>query len=86
MRNGPYELVIAPSDYPGMRYRGRYCYEHTLVYWRTHGVLPGPGDVIHHKDTDRRNNVPDNLEMKTRSEHTSEHNAERARDRGGFFL
>ena len=33
MINGDYILVVAPDDYPGVRYREKYCYEHYLVYW-----------------------------------------------------
>jgi len=73
MRNGPYELVVAPPDYPGMHYRGRYCYEHHLVYWRAHGVVPEPGQVIHHIDGDKRHNVATNLELMEAGEHSTEH-------------
>lgn len=34
VKNGPYELVIAPEEYPGKKYRGRYAYEHRVNYWR----------------------------------------------------
>lgn len=27
VRNGPYEMVVAPAEYPGTRYRGKYVYE-----------------------------------------------------------
>ena len=74
MRNGPYELVVAPDDYPGMKYRGRYCYEHTLVYWKKHGVLPGRGQVIHHINGKHRDNRPENLELLEVGEHNSGHN------------
>lgn len=77
MKNGPYELVLAPDNYPGKRYRGKYCYEHHLVYWRTHCILPGPGEVVHHKDENKRNNDPANLELKAMSEHSAEHSRER---------
>lgn len=77
MRNGPYELVVAPADFPGMRYRGRYCYEHTLVWWQNTGRLPLPGHVIHHGNEDKRDNRFENLEEKTVSRHSAEHNADR---------
>jgi hypothetical protein len=79
MKNGPYELVVAPDDYPGKRYRGRYCYEHYLVWWQTHGSLPGPGECIHHKNDNKRDNRPDNLGLKTKSKHTSDHSRARGR-------
>ena len=70
MKNGPYTLVIAPSDYPGKKYRGRYCYEHRLVYWQKHGILP---PVVHHKNDDRQDNRPRNLKGSTNSDHSSYH-------------
>jgi len=79
MRNGPYELVLAPDDYPGKRYRGRYCYEHHLVFWRAHGVLPGDDETIHHKNGNRRDNRLENLELLKRGAHTAQHNREHGR-------
>jgi hypothetical protein len=73
MKNGPYELVKAPDEYPGMRYRGRYCYEHHLVYWKKHGVLPEQGQVIHHINGKRRDNCPENLELLEVGEHNAGH-------------
>ena len=62
MKNGPYELVIAPPGYPGKLYRGRYCYEHHLVWWQNTGEVPGPGEEIHHKNEHKRQNNFGNLE------------------------
>lgn len=73
MKNGPYELVIAPPEYPGKKYRGRYCYEHHLVWWQNTGGLPGPGEVVHHKNEDKRDNSYGNLEKKTGGKHTADH-------------
>lgn len=73
MKNGPYELVVPPLDYPGKKYRGRYAYEHHVAYWKKHGVLLKPGEVLHHKNTKKRDNNPDNLELKTSAQHTKEH-------------
>ena len=73
MKNGPYELVIAPDDYPGKKYRNRYCYEHHLVYWKNTGVLPDKDQVIHHKNDNKRDNRFSNLELMCRKKHTSHH-------------
>ena len=73
MKNGPYELVVAPDGYPGKRYRGRYVYEHVLVWWANTGELPSPGKVVHHKNGKQRDNRFRNLELKTRAIHTREH-------------
>lgn len=70
MKNGPYALVIAPADYPGKKYRDRYCYEHRLVFWRTHGYLP---ETVHHGDGEKLHNDPDNLDGMTRPAHTRLH-------------
>jgi len=43
MKNGPYEMVIAPEEYPGRRYRNRYVYEHQLVWWKNTGKLVPKG-------------------------------------------
>lgn len=77
MKNGPYILAHAPPDFPGKKYRGRYCYEHTLVWWKTHGVLPKKTEILHHRDGNKHNNSPRNIELKTRAEHAKEHNLER---------
>jgi hypothetical protein len=75
MKNGPYEFVVAPADYPGKRYRGRYAYEHRVNWWRENGLNPDefPSTVVHHKDEAKRNNDPPNLEMKGRAAHSSHH-------------
>ena len=79
MRNGDYELVVAPVDFPGLKYRGRYCYEHTLVYWRNTGRIPGPTECLHHINEKKRDNCFENLELKTRVTHAKEHGAEQGR-------
>ena len=73
MRNGPYELVVAPNDYPGFRYRGRYCYEHHLIWWRKYGSLPLSNECIHHRNGNKRDNKISNLKLMTISQHNREH-------------
>lgn len=73
MKNGPYELIVAPEEYPGMKYRGRYCYEHHLVYWRAHGVIPEPGQIIHHINENKRDNRLVNLELMDVGDHGRHH-------------
>jgi hypothetical protein len=58
MKNGPYTLVIAPQEYPGKKYRGRYCYEHRLKFWRANGHLP---ETVHHDNEMKRDNEDKNL-------------------------
>lgn len=72
MKNGPYELVVAPTHYPGKKYRGRYAYEHHVKWWAKHGPIP-KGYEIHHKNGDHRDNRLRNLQLLTRQEHTVIH-------------
>lgn len=69
MKNGEYNLVIAPEEYPGKLYRGKYCYEHHLIYWQNYGIVPNSEEVIHHKDGNKRNNNIENLELMNRVKH-----------------
>lgn len=73
MRNGKYELVVAPVNYPGKKYRGKYCYEHVLNYWKNTNILPAVGYEIHHLDGDHRNNKIENLLLVTSKEHRKIH-------------
>jgi hypothetical protein len=77
MRNGPYLLILAPESYPGKKYRGRYAYEHHVVWWLGTGSLHPSGSVVHHKNHDRHDNRFENLECKTKSEHSADHGKER---------
>lgn len=80
IKNGhdKYVMVRAPNEYPGRRYHnGLYCYEHHLNYWNLHGIVPGPKEVIHHKDGNKRNNADGNLELISRVAHSIAHAAER---------
>lgn len=77
MRNGPYILVVAPDVYPGKKYRGRYVYEHQLVWWQNTGNLVPKGYVVHHRDHDKHNNRFSNLELTEAGVHAAEHSAER---------
>jgi HNH endonuclease len=75
MKNGPYTLVLAPDGYPGKRYRGKYCYEHILVFWQTHGRMPKPGHIVHHANENPRDNDPENLEEVFGGYHVAMHTA-----------
>lgn len=73
MRNGDYELILAPSTYPGRLYRGRYCYEHHFIYWKNTGNLIGADEIIHHTNGDRRDNRIENLELMNVKKHNKLH-------------
>jgi hypothetical protein len=73
MKNGEYILVVAPDDYPGKRYRNRYVYEHQLVWWQNSGQLVPVDYLIHHINENKTDNRIENLELKSRSKHSAEH-------------
>jgi hypothetical protein len=77
MRNGDYILILAPTDYPGIRYRGKYCYEHKYIAWKKYGRLPEQNEEVHHKNGDKFDNNPDNLEYITSWNHKKLHGEER---------
>jgi len=77
MRNGPYILQVAPNEYPGKKYRGRYAYEHHLVWWRHRGGVPGPDEVIHHLNGNKHDNRIENLEKLGRGAHAKHHGGDR---------
>lgn len=77
MKNGEYILVVAPESYPGTKYRGKYCYEHHLVWYLNTGEVLSSEHLIHHKDRNKHNNSFCNLEKQTKAEHVKEHASEK---------
>lgn len=51
--------------------RGRH--EHRTVMEKIVGHTLGPDDIVHHKNEQKRDNRPENLELMTRSDHINEH-------------
>ncbi len=73
LRNGPYLLVRPPTGYPGKWYRGKYAYQHHVVYWRYRGRVPTTLEVVHHKNGDKHDNRIANLEILSKSDHARGH-------------
>jgi hypothetical protein len=63
-----------------------YVAEHVIVAETTAGRAILPGEHVHHKDGDKANNHPDNLEILAHSEHGKIHYADRAKDENGRLL
>ena len=78
MKNGEYELVIAPEGYPGKLYRDRYAYEHRVVWWKTTGTLPKEDEVIHHLNENKRDNRFENLTVLSREAHSKIHGQDKS--------
>jgi len=64
IRNGYRALLVG---------KGRYAYEHRLVMERLLGRSLTWHEVVHHRDYNRLNNDPANLELTTRHEHGAHH-------------
>jgi predicted Zn-ribbon and HTH transcriptional regulator len=79
-RNGTYHsqgyIMRYRPDHPASGKRG-YVMEHRLVMEATLGRLLTDKEVVHHKDGNRANNTPSNLEVLLRSEHPSRHAGQR---------
>jgi len=71
VRNG-YIMLYAPW-HPKAKPEHPYVQEHRLVMEEQLGRFLEPYEVVHHRDGDRQNNDPSNLEVKTRGKHVSDH-------------
>jgi hypothetical protein len=67
-----YVLVWVGKDHPLADVRG-YAYEHRLVAAEKEGRVLESEEHVHHKDEDRQNNAPENLEALSLPAHFLEH-------------
>lgn len=58
---------VKPDGYIRLRYQDDFLFVHRIVYWKFKGPIE-PGYTIDHKDRDRSNNKPDNLQAKTQGD------------------
>ena len=65
-----YALVFVPG-HPTAQATG-WAREHRYVWWENYGAIP-EGHIIHHKNRDKTDNRPKNLECLTMSAHTKTH-------------
>lgn len=63
-----------PSSY--LKFLGRH--EHRAVAEKMLGRKLFKGEIVHHKDGNKHNNSPENLEIMTQSQHIKEHRKEMA--------
>lgn len=77
MKNGEYILVCAPDNFPGKKYRDKYCLEHHLIYFLNYGVVPKENEVIHHINGDKHDNRIENLQLLTKQEHNKIHRSKK---------
>ena len=75
-----YVLISAPS-HPNAKANGQ-IYEHTYVMSQLLGRPLTALEVVHHKDENRSNNAPENLQLfSNQAEHLAHHNLLRMRAR-----
>ena len=66
-----YRTVKCPN-HPNA-WKNGYVYLHRLIKELEIGRFLKDGEIVHHKDEDKSNNHPSNLEIKSQSNHAREH-------------
>jgi hypothetical protein len=67
-------MIPAPSYYKGKKYiKERYIYEHRFIMENYLGRLLESNEVVHHKNENKLDNKLENLELKSKSKHSSDH-------------
>lgn len=71
-RGGGYIYARTEPPHPRRNSNGLYPL-HRVIAENTLGRLLEPGEDVHHRDEDKSNNSPDNLEVLSKSEHARRH-------------
>jgi hypothetical protein len=62
-----------------LRVNGKRMYLHRLIYEQTTGEKLQPGEIVHHLDDNKFNNIPENLEkLDSQSAHMRRHYKEKS--------
>lgn len=77
-----YEYVYKPTHPNAMK--SGYVAKHRLVLEKKLGRFLNKNEVAHHKNENKLDNRPENIELMTFSEHSSFHAKEKWRERNGF--
>ena len=80
-----YKYIYKPN-HPNAINGGRYVAEHRLVLEDKIGRFLTNDEVAHHKNGDKQDNRPENLELMTFSKHSSHHAKERLRNERKEFV
>ena len=66
-------VLLRAEGHPRANPHGFYVPEHILVMERTLGRLIPVNEIVHHKNGNKQDNRPENLEVMTRTEHMKLH-------------
>ena len=78
-KGGGYRYARTDPPHPRQNAKGLYPL-HIVLMENKLGRLLQPGETVHHRDEDKANDDPDNLEVIRRGPHASLHNQERMPD------
>ena len=76
-RGGGYHYCRTDPPHPRRNANGLYPL-HRVVMENKLGRLLLEGEDVHHKDEDKQNDSPENLEIKSKSDHARHHKVKRA--------
>lgn len=79
LKGGGYRYCRTIPLHPKANSKGLYPL-HRVLAENAIGRLLEPDELVHHKDNNKENNDPSNLEVMTRSAHSRHHGADRALD------